>query len=156
MYSNWRYYPPYVSNDDSGIPAGIFGPVIKDMILTACGECPNGHGRSVLHFSANGKGKPAKKQSQYDVINDIDDVTDVSFPVRGFVGDTTFLKYYSYVSLIESPGTAFLTVRKDESTSRDSALYNSLNDCWPVVILSFSMSLLAGILVWLLVSLIYH
>ncbi|XP_031553133.1 uncharacterized protein LOC116290266 [Actinia tenebrosa] len=150
VYTNWYEYPPYVSKDDTGIPGGIFGPLIKDMILTACGECPNGHGRSVLSFSDNGKGDPANKHSQYDVINDIDDVTDVSFPVRGYVGDTKFMKYYTYVSLLESPGTAFLTVRKDEATSRNDALYSTLSDCWPVIILAFSMALLAGILIWFL------
>jgi hypothetical protein len=125
------------------------------MIITACGECPNGHGQSVVHLSDNGKGKPAEKQTQLDVMSDVDDVTDVSFPVPGHVSYTTFLKYYAYVSLVESPGTAYLVVRNDESTSRNNALFSTLGACWPIVLLSFGMALLAGMVIWLMVSIVF-
>ena len=151
LFTNWWPSPPYVSVTINRKPGGIFGALLEDMFVSVCGSCRNGHGKTVVNFKTNGKGDTALKVGQNDVINDIDDITEISFPVNGLVDDSAYLKEYAFLPIVKSPGVAFLTLAKKRN-SRSVALYAVLN-CWPLVVLSFTLAYIAGFLIWILVSL---
>lgn len=145
-------YPPYVSIKPTGALDGIFGSIVEDMVITACGLCTNGHGKSKLHLSNNGKGSSSLKQTQSAVLGDINDVTDVSFPIYGYVTDTDYMKYYKYISVVESPGVAFLAVRPQFTTETNNTLYSVVSNAWMLLIFLIGLMYLFGVIFWLAVS----
>ena len=56
-----------------------------------------------------------------------------------------------YWPLIQTPGVAYV-VNTDTGYSSSAVLNNALLSCWPAVLLVFVTSLLAGFLMWILVS----
>ncbi|KXJ28035.1 Protein sidekick-2 [Exaiptasia diaphana] len=149
IYSNYLPYPPYVSIKPTGGLDGIFGAIVEDMVLTACGVCTNGHGKSKLHITNNGKGSHSLKETHSEVLDDIDDVTDVSFPIYGYVGDTEYMKYYKYVSVVESPGVAFLAVRPQVFTVANNTVYNVVSNSWMLLIFLLLLMYVFGVVFWI-------
>ena len=122
---------------------------MEDMLLTSCGICTNGHGRTALSYVDNGKESAAYKKTMKAVREDIDHRTQVSFPVIGSMDDDKFQKEYVFVPVVESPGIAFITVSRDGS--RASAL-SAILQYLPLYLFCLMMAYAAGIIIWALVS----
>lgn len=62
--------------------------------------------------------------------------------------------FSKFVAVLKVPG-ALVLKRRDESTQRfyEEVMTGSLLDTWPVISLTLLMILLAGVIVWFLVSL---
>ena len=58
---------------------------------------------------------------------------------------------YWFVPTIESPGVAFIVVG-DEPGTQAKAIFDSVLQGWPVLVLTVVMAVLAGIIMWGLVS----
>ena len=72
------------------------------------------------------------------------------FPVQSD-DDKEYKKYLPYLKLFESPG--IVLIRRQDSISRGIQDWSAaLRSCWPIVVLTFLLSIVAGICVWALVS----
>ena len=154
LYTNWWVHPPYLNKTNFGEPMGIFPPIVKSMATWACGDCVNGHGKTVINFSSDRKSNKAEKSNNFEVLRDIDEEV-LSFPLYGGQYVSTYLGIYTYIPLVISPGVAFITV---DDNPADIPLYilKAVLDCFPFVVLTVMMAYLAGIIVWNLVSKSFH
>ena len=130
---------------------GIFSRIVTDMISVACGMCP-GHGNAtIIKVDTNGKGKSSAKKSVLEVLDDIDEVPQISFPIYGNKYITRYMGAYAYINLVESPGVAFIAAR----LSPGSAAMNMMRavlECVPMIVLSACMAYISGFVIWILVS----
>lgn len=65
-----------------------------------------------------------------------------------------FQSSYKFVSIINSPGSAFIVRDPVAELDKTGAIMSSLFSCWPAVIIIVVLSMVAGIVVWLLVHLL--
>jgi len=98
----------------------------------------------------NGRSSYSLKANEFRVILNIDDHTDLSFPIVGTKNQRYFMGY-PYISLVSYTGVVILV--KDKSLNEIVASkVLSLLSVWPLVVLMFLMSIVMGLLVWFLVS----
>jgi hypothetical protein len=135
--------------------SGVFYQILDEMIQFTCGHChraslkENNH-KSVLDMYKNGRSSYSLKANEFRVILNIDDHTDLSFPIVGTKNQRYFMGY-PYISLVSYPGVVILV--KDKSLNEIVASkVLSLLSVWPLVVLMFLMSIVMGLLVWFLVS----
>ena len=123
------------------------------MIYTACGICPGhgGSGHTKIDIISNGKEKWSAKKSVLEVLNDIDDVPQISFPIYGNKYITRYMADYAYINLVESPGVAFIAGSKPPGSAAMNMMYAVL-DCVPMIVLSACMAYISGFVIWFLVS----
>ena len=156
---NWWKIPPY-TNENALNPGGIFSHAVK-MMLEMCGTCPNGHGKTKACYSPGCDQQSSRRRRAVDtfqqeglqqVIDNINDDVDISFPIQGNKYLTHYGGEFSYISIVETSGSAYFTVRKTPSTSHVvlSAAFYSI----PMLLLFFLLSVLAGFIIWILVSII--
>lgn len=153
LKTNWRSLAPYVSNvtsTDAPHPSGILPGIIHDMAVTCCQTCKS-HGQSLVDFSLDGNGEASEKPSDSALRGKISHQTQFSFPVPGFSEQEKYGVDLGYWPLVQTPGVAYI-VNTGVGNSPSDALNNTLASCWPAVLLVFVMSLLAGFLMWILVS----
>ena len=81
------------------------------MVHTACGIC-RAHGDTIIEISNNGKNALSAKEDVLEVLKDIDDVPEISFPIYGNKYITKYLGDYAYINIVESPGVAFLAASR--------------------------------------------
>ena len=120
------------------------------MAVTCCQTCTS-HGQSLVDFSLDGNGEASEKPTDSTLRGKISHQTQFSFPVPGFSEQEKYGVDLGYWPLVQTPGVAYV-VNTDVGTSPSDALSSSLASCWPAVLLVFVMSLLAGFLMWILVS----
>jgi hypothetical protein len=114
----------------------------------ACGECTNGHGKTTIVTTENGQGGQAFKAGISDVLNDIDDIPEISFPVYGNKYMTKYMGSFRYFHLVDSPGIAFITM----SDSLPSIVLYAVLDCLPLFLIASCLAFVAGCVIWTLVS----
>jgi hypothetical protein len=139
---------------DNGVYDGIFYNVTEKMIKWACGNCKNGHGKTDVNLKSNGKGGVAYKDGAIDVVNDIDEIPHLSFPIYGNQYMNKYMGMYEYIHFMDSPGVAFITI-SDPAEQTGDRIINSVIGCIPLLIIALFMALLAGFVVWFFVSKIY-
>ena len=64
----------------------------------------------------------------------------------------TFQSDYKFVPIVASPGIAFIVRDPLAELDRTAAIMSSLAGCWPAIIIIFLFSMVAGIFVWVAVS----
>ena len=121
------------------------------MVHTACGVCP-AHGDTFIDMSTNGKGESSAKKSVVDVLKDIGDVPQISFPIYGNQYIERYMAEYAYINLVDSPGVAFIVAKRFPGKAADNMII-ALNDCVPVLAMSAIMAYISGFILWVLVSL---
>ena len=129
---------------------GVLSSIVTDMVHTACGYCPT-HGDTFIDMSTNGKGESSAKKSVLDVLKDIDDVPQISFPIYGNKYIERYMAEYAYINLVESPGVAFIAAKRFPGKAADNMIM-SLTDCVPVLVMSAIMTYISGFIIWVLVS----
>ena len=132
---------------------GIFSHIVTDMIYTACGECP-AYGFTEINLASNGNGQRSGKESLVDVLGDIDEVPQISFPIYGNRYVTRFGGVHPYVNLVESPGLAFVAAKKAPGAAARN-IVSAVFSCFPLLLLFACMAFLSGFIIWLLVSIKY-
>lgn len=83
--SNFYLLSPYLTKTSDNTLQGVFGEILDDAVKFACGTCktPNGVVSTVLDKTRNGRGSFAEKTSELKTINEVDEFTDLSFPIIG-------------------------------------------------------------------------
>ena len=151
LYTNYWSTPPYLKVNLKGNTLdGIFSHIVTDMIYTACGECP-AYGFTEINLTSNGNGQRSGKESLVDVLGDIDEVPQISFPIYGNKYVTRFGGVHPYVNLVESPGLAFVAAKRTPGAAARN-IVSAVLSCFPLVLLSACMAFLSGFIIWLLVS----
>lgn len=126
---------------------GILFTVLTDMIKSVCGTCKKGHGESVIVWD-----KVAfKYQKLSDVKREITDGKkyDIYLPIEGGKDDIRYRSSYYFLPMIDSPGVAFMVIG-DEAGSSSQAIFSSILDGWPILVLTVVMAFLSGIIIWML------
>ena len=151
LYTNYWSASPYlrVNRQDKKF-GGILSNIVIDMIQVACDTCPE-YGRTIVKTDSNGKGKDAFKKSLLGVLADIDNIPQISFPIYGNEYITRFMGSNVYINLVESPGLAFIAVKRMPGTAARNMI-SAVLDCAPLVVLSGCMAFIAGFIIWVLVS----
>lgn len=78
-----------------------------------------------------------------------------SFPIPGYTGQDKYGVDLGYVPMVQTPGVAYM-VNTDIGLSPSDVLSNTLASSWPALLMVFVMSLLAGFLMWIIVSSSYR
>ena len=120
------------------------------MVHTACGICP-AHGDTIIEISNNGKNALSAKEDVLEVLKDIDDVSEISFPIYGNKYITKYLGDYAYINIVESPGVAFLAASRPPGGKATNMIMAVLQTV-PLIVLSACMAFMSGFIVWFLVS----
>lgn len=128
---------------------GIFPYIINDAVEFCCQTCAS-HGASVVDFSKNQHGQASEVSSINELLGSIDGQTDLTFPVYGYLGMTTYHQRLQYTPLVESPGSAFLV--KKEKSSMGSLLMSNIIGNWSLLVMMTCMAMAAGAIMWTLVS----
>lgn len=129
---------------------GIFSGIITEMMHTACGHCP-AHGDTIIEISTNGKGERSAKKGVLEVLSDIEEVPQISFPIYGNKYITKYLGDYAYINLVESPGVAFIAATKAPGHAALNII-NAVLTTVPLMVMSASMAFISGFIIWLMVS----
>ena len=137
-------------NEKDKTVEGVLSSIVTDMVHTACGYCP-AHGDTFIDMTTNGKGEPSAKKSVLDVLKDIDDVPQISFPIYGNKFIERYMGEYAYINLVESPGVAFIVAKRFPGKAADN-LINALTDCVPLLVMSAIMAYISGFIIWVFVS----
>ena len=148
--TSWYHFPPYITHDN-GIVGGFIPQIFENAIKACCSDCtlPGGRSISKIDYDVDGKGNPGRKPGVKELISSIDSDTDFSVPMNGYEGQTHY-SLYRYVKLAESPGVAFIPVM--DPAEKAVAIANVCLHSWPLLLLLFSMMVVAGIVMWSLVS----
>ena len=120
------------------------------MVHAACGICP-AHGDTIIEIAENGKGERSAKKNVLEVLNDIDEVPEISFPIYGNKYITKYMGDYAYINLVESPGVAFIAAARPPGSAAMNMI-SAVLDTVPLMVMSACMASLSGFVVWLLVS----
>ena len=128
---------------------GIFSTIVTKMVHAACGICL-AHGETTIEMTINGKGQRASKKNVFEVLEDIDDVPQISFPIYGNKYITRYMRRYAYINLVESPGVAFIATDRPPGTAAMNMI-NSVLDTVPLMVFSACMAFLSGFIIWRMV-----
>lgn len=140
-------------NEEHNKLEGIFSEIVIDMMHTACGICPGhgGTGHTKIDIVSNGKQKASAKRNILEVLEDIGDVPQISFPIYGNKYITRYIADYAYINLVESPGVAFIATSKPPGSAAMNMI-NAVIECVPMIVLSACMAYISEFIIWTLVS----
>ena len=154
----WTSFPPFVmqslnssENQTSGTDATAYEikGVFPDILELAFDRC----------YAIQEKGKPnisfkhLPGHNQSVLLQEIR--TDEDFlliPVQSDDNDT-YKGFFTFLKLLDSPGTVLIKREEDRSITFKVQMWNTaILNCWPIIALTVSLSFVAGIAVWALVS----
>lgn len=151
IFTNYWLNPPYMDKNSDGNQTGIFPPILRLLVRSCCGECV-AHGYTEIDFRSSGDKDSASKSTEKDVREDIDDATELSFPVYGRMDQMEYSKEYGFAPLVQSAGVAFI-VGVDEPGAAAKMVVKAVFNLWPLIITVFISAFFSGIVMWSLVSL---
>ena len=119
------------------------------MVKECCGGCldPN---QTVLDFGTNGRNESSKKNSSRKLLEEMDELTDFTFPVYGHKDQDSYKGGFGYTPVIESAGVAFIV--HPEVSATQTTMFQTMLNCLPVLILPIVTAYIAGVIIWCLVS----
>ncbi|XP_066913417.1 uncharacterized protein [Clytia hemisphaerica] len=140
---------PYVTQSKHSA-AGIFLDILKQMIPSICGQCQRSNGvlNTVIDEKHNGRNAFAQKSSELQAVQEIDEYTDLTFPIIGTKYLDVFMDY-PFISIIQHPGVVLIARDKLWNEIINEMIFAIL-DVWPLVVLNNLIMLVAGFIVWLL------
>ena len=151
IFTNYWLNPPYMDVNSDGNQTGIFPPILRLLVRSCCGECA-AHGYTEIDFRSSGDKDSARKSTEKEVREDIDDAIELSFPVYGRMDQTEYSKEYGFAPLVQSAGVAFI-VDVDEPGAAAKMVVKAVFNLWPLIITVFISAFFSGIVMWSLVSL---
>ncbi|KAK3717533.1 hypothetical protein QZH41_013793, partial [Actinostola sp. cb2023] len=143
MYSNWWSNPPYTKQNVTG----IFPTMLEMLTTKCCGACAE-HPRTEIDFTNSSSQSAALKSNENQVRRDIEEVTEMHFPITGRDGQMVY-NDFAFVPLVESGGTVFMTM-VDEPGKKARMVVASVFSLWPMCMAVFVSAFFAGILMWLM------
>ena len=141
----WQVRPPFTveknASEDQSFQ-GIFHRALN-FVLKKCCEYYNGT-RPIMRYLA----VPENASVLHNHI--FSGNATLVFPIQ----DDLFIDIrWRYINILNSPGTVLVRREAAFSTNKGGELFKAILGTWPIVVLSFLMSSLAGVCIWILVSL---
>ena len=154
VFINYYALKPYVHYSKAAkTVVGVFPQFIDDMVSYVCGICQRASGKLDTKIGKlyDGRGTFAEKKSAKRAIKDIDDFTDLTFPIIAHKNLDIFMGY-PYVSLIDHPGIVMLAKDKSINEIVTDMMMLIILSIGPLVVVNVLMMIAAGFLIWALVS----
>ena len=148
MTTNWYSFPPYMSREGSSY-VGPFPYILNWATRRCCKPCLNGHGHTSVDYEHDRWNMTAEKNN-VSLVYKIEHEADMSFPIEGFKGQSRY-GVYRYIPLIESAGVA-LVAPLPSAEEKANTVIRVGTACFPMLLLTLLMVLLAGAVLWALVS----
>ena len=148
MTTNWYSVPPYMSRKE-GSYEGPFPFILDWVTRTCCMPCINGHGPTAVDYEHDRGGMTAEKDN-VSVVHKNEYEADMSFPIEGYKGQSRY-GTYRYVPLMESAGVAFVA-SLPTAEEKTNFVIMVCTACFPMLVMTILMMLLAGTVLWALVS----
>ncbi|XP_022793852.1 uncharacterized protein LOC111332704 [Stylophora pistillata] len=145
--TSWRRYEPYVNFTKDNEPGEIIPLVLRSMVRECCGKCQS-YGQVELDFKHDGRSNSSERNSNQDLLDNLDESTDFTFPVSGYKEQDSYKGGYGFAPVIESAGVAFIVY--PEKTQNQNTMYQSLLLCLPVLGLPIITAYIAGVIIWCL------
>lgn len=145
---SWQLRPPFTLekntsevNEEQQID-GIFHQAL-DFALGECCAFYRGD-KPVMRYLAMSDNSSALHHNIFS------DDSSLVFPIADnlYIGDRR-----RFINILDSPGVILIRRETSRSTDRGGQLFKAILETWPIVVLSLLMSSLAGICIWMLVSL---
>ena len=115
--------------------AGSLAALIESLIIDACGICP--------HYENGGRTKINKTLAEN---------TDITFPVIRYLDGAELGTESRFVTVIEVPGLAVIQRKPEKRLGfYEEVMGSSVVNSWPIFAIFGTMTLAAGILIWILV-----
>ncbi len=89
------------------------------------------------------------------LVSQLSDDVHFNVPAGGNKEQTLYQGQYQYINVIDSTGSVFVVVDQSKA-SKTSAMVQSLSRVWPLLVVSILMMMVAGILLWMVVSIVMH
>ncbi|KAL9957849.1 hypothetical protein ACROYT_G034798 [Oculina patagonica] len=150
LTTNYWFYPPYVISSPTNNMSGIFMAFLDKMVLHCCGDCHNGHGKSIMDYTLDGSNNPARKNTEEEMRIAIDADTDLSLPAYGFSDQRKYMNNFRFVPVVESPGAAFIVTT--EGLKSKSFIERLVFGCGPLLLFNVTAICLTGLLMWIMES----
>ena len=141
FYMNWCSYMPYTNTSDSG----IFPPLVRDTILGVCGNCSE-FGQPKIYFETDITGASAQKDGLVQVKHSISEHSQFNFPLIGRKDSNRF------VPVIDTPGSVFITKKPSLTMVVEYMFLDTIFGTLPLLGFAVITAVLAGIVMWCLVS----
>ena len=154
LHASWLLRPPFVtmpnpsgSRNGSGVQIGGILHEVLDLSLSKCCAILNAGNKTAIEY----KFQAADNRSMLhkDILHK---EADLILPVQSDDKDK-YKSYLPYLKILGSPG--IVLIQRSDSQYRGSKnilLWNAISSCWPIVVLTLVLSLIAGMCVWAMVS----
>ena len=151
LTTNYWNLEPYTNISRQNSIGGFF-PYLLDMVTLYCCQYCLEHGTSEVDYFRDGLGNSPERDSDISVKRNLTLETDFSFPVYGYNGQSTYMRYFGYAPIVEIVGTVFFTLKPEYSLIQGNVLMASVLSIVPFVAIAVIFAYIAGVLMWALVS----
>lgn len=111
---------------------GVLREIITDVIEQSCGQCQD-YGKTQLR-----------------IVGENNPESEVSFPVTA--SSVRVSEFRKYIAVIQVPGMLVIKRRNDNPGMYQKVLKSSVFDNWPIFVFALLTMILAGMIIWILVS----
>ena len=125
------------------------------MVRIVCGTCDHNITTDVM-YANNGKSNgTAQKRSLLEVTADMSSPTHLSFPIRVSVDKFRNSQDQSFIPVVtDVSGIAYLTKKKSADVYA-KLVGSSVFKCWPLFVMVVVLNVLAGLVIWVLVRMLF-
>ena len=120
----------------------------------SCGICNDNKKRETFFFKSK-DGENTEKRSERKLIDSVSDKFHINFPVFGQVETTTYMERYIFISVVKSSGSAMIIRDEHAMSAKTTAVLKSVIGVWPLLVVSFFITVITGIFIWFTVSVYY-
>lgn len=128
---------------------GPFPFILNWATRRCCKPCLNGHRLTSVDYEHD-RGHMTAEKDNVSLVYKIEHEADLNFPIEGYKGQSRY-GVYRYVPLVESAGVA-LIAPLPTAEEKANIVIRIGTACFPMLFLSLLMVLLAGAVLWALVS----
>ena len=143
--------------NDNFLSSNLLGQIVDDAIVSCCGNCSRGHGISYVDWSKDANNATSLKHSPQSLVEAAQDGTNVALPLF-HSSDSTIEDVYGSLKYVPVAPVTKMLVFRNEIPNRvlgnaaSSTVLQSLLEQYPLYAISMLITIIAGILFWIFVS----
>lgn len=121
------------------------------MLVQACQRCKY-YKSSIVFYNLSKSGESPNKKNELNLKKGISEIVDVSFPYYGRKTVIEVMPKSSFVPIISSSGCALIVREKVNTEEVVRKIVRRIIDIWPMLIISYCIATLFGIMIWFTVG----